>query len=105
MADIYPCVRKLDNYLDALAACKSLVDQLDNPPSQPEPIDIQAFKVSLRNQVIGGSGDKAAFFGTISTQPTVTSLDLQDMGLKATAANAIITERDALRAKVMAVIG
>ena len=54
------------------------------------------------NIVLAGGDWKAAFFGTLSTEPTITADDLQGGGLSSTAAAAVIAERDRLRAYFLA---
>jgi hypothetical protein len=49
------------------------------------------------NLVLAGGDWKAAFFGTLSTQPTIVAADLTAGGLSTTAAAAVIAERDRLR--------
>ncbi len=99
----YDQLRKIDAYFDALQAAKDVIAQAENI-TQPEPVDVVALKTSLRNQVIAGSGDKAAFFGTLTTEPTVTQADLELMGLKSLHAGAVIAERDRLRTAALALI-
>lgn len=93
----YTKAQRLKNYIEALAASKSVVEQVAGIV-QPDPIDEAAIKTMCRNQIVAGSADKAAFFGTLTTAPTVTASDLQALGMSAVAATAVIAERDRVRA-------
>lgn len=104
MADLYSKSDELQEYLFALKLGKQAIVKGQNPPPPPEPIDINAWKLSFRNQVIAGSSYKSNFFGTATEEPTVTAETLKSLGLTATAANAIIAERDKIRADALALI-
>jgi len=66
-------------------------------PEQPEPVDVLAWRTSLRNQVLAGSGEKAALLGTLSTEPTVSDAEV-DKALGA----GMAAERDRLRLEALA---
>lgn len=104
MALNYTLVGQLEAILESLTAAKGCETSAESI-QQPEPLDEAAIKTSLRNQVLAGSGVKAAFWGTLSTPPTVTAADLQAAGLSAAAASQIIAERDRLRAFFLGLLG
>jgi len=89
-------IRKLRAYCDALLKTRSVADESE--PEQPEKPDLDAWRTSVRNRILAGSGDKAALLGTLSTEPTVTAADLRDAGLLSTTAAELIAERDQVRA-------
>jgi len=94
-------LEKLKVYAESMIAA---LDALNEKPPEDKPAesaDMIGWKNSVRNRVLAGDGDKAAFFGTISTQPTVAARDLQDMGFDAATADALVKERDALRAAAL----
>ncbi len=97
MADFdYSKTRTLENYIEAMNASKGVIDTVA-AIKQPEPVNVDEIKTMCRNQIIAGSTDKAAFFGTITTLPTVTAANLQSLGMTAAAAAIMIAERDRVR--------
>lgn len=82
MALDYTKVHQLDKVLDLLQ----------------EAHDYELAVGTNANIVLAGGDWKAALFGTLSTEPTITSADLQAGGLSAAAAAAVIAERDRMRA-------
>lgn len=104
MADLIPRVKELEAYLEALQLGDAVLMQSENPPTDPEPVDLGALKMQWRNQVIAGSSFKAAFYGTLTTEPTVTVSTLVNLSLEQNAAEAIIVRRDSIRTAMLALI-
>jgi len=91
-------LEKLRAYAESMITA---LDALDEQPPEDKPAesaDMVGWKNSVRNRVLAGSGEKAAFFGTISTEPVIAARDLQDMGFDVATAEALIDERDKMRA-------
>jgi hypothetical protein len=92
---------RLEAYAKSIVAA---IDALNELPPEDQPgvvADVQGWKNSVRNRILAGSGDKAAFFGTISTEPVVTAQDLADLGIDGQVAVDLIAERDRLRAAAL----
>jgi len=60
---------RLRAWIDALLAAQAAADEPE--PEQPEKPDLDAWRTSVRNRILAGSGDKAALLGTLSTEPTI----------------------------------
>ena len=86
---------RLRDWCEALLAADSAISEPE--PEQPEPVDLDAWRISVRNRVLAGSGEKAALLGTLSTKPTVKAADI-DAALGA----GVSAERDRLRAAALA---
>lgn len=91
---------KLQTYIAALLAAQAVADEPE--PEQPEEIDLDAWKVSQRNRILAGAGDKAALLGTLSTEPTVDAVELAELGLDSKVAASLVTERDRVRSVAVA---
>jgi hypothetical protein len=103
MAVDYTKVNQNEQIMEALKAANDVKTTVEGI-QQPTPIDEAALKLSLRNQVLAGSGIKKAFLGGLTESPTIAASDLQTLGYTAAAANALIAERDALRAYFLALL-
>lgn len=79
--------------LTLLARAKTLTDTLTEESTYEE-------RLSVRNQILAGDGIAAQFWGTISTEPTVT-VDYAKTWLLPDIAETIITSRDATRAWII----
>jgi len=87
----------LKQVIDFTLAAHSVLSQPE--PEEPEPIDLAAFRTKIRNQVLAGSGVKAKWLGTLSTEPEYGTADLLDLGAFTPAAVQLLTDcRDELRA-------
>jgi hypothetical protein len=61
-------------------------------------------KTDTRNRILAGSGLKAAFLGTLSTEPTVNLEELKVRGVKDLEAEALIVERNRIRTEALSLI-
>lgn len=104
MVDLFTKAGELKEYLEALNAGRNAIQQGQNPPPDPPPLDVPAYKTSFRNKVIAGSSFKAKFYGTLTTKPKVTADTLKFLGMTAAAANAVIAERDKIRSGALELI-
>ena len=93
-------IKKLRAYLDAIIEASAVI--AEEQPKDPEPVDVAAWKTSVRNRILAGSGDKAALFGTLSTEPTVAEKELTDLDVYPSLAADICTARDDIRAAALA---
>jgi hypothetical protein len=89
--------RETAQYLNALVEARTAVDAGLNPPPELSGQDLTDYLTSCRNRALAGDGLKAAFLGTISTEPTVTQAELVARGVKEIEAGMLITERDVVR--------
>ena len=91
------------------AYAESIITAIDalnetQPEDQPGQVaDVQGWKNSVRNRILAGSGEKAAFFGTISTEPVVAARDLEGLGFDPDTAKALTDTRDELRDAALSV--
>jgi len=94
-----------------VGAMVTALEALNETPPEPdsklsaaenEQADLD-WRKSVRNRVLAGGGEKALFFGTLSTEPVIAVRDLIDLGWEEGMANDIITERDKLRAAALTV--
>ena len=95
--DIFQNAREYAVYLDTLAEANQILIDAVNATDE---IQLRSF----RNQILGGDGLKAAFIGTLSTEPTVTFQELVARGTKEPEAQMIINSRDDLRARALALV-
>lgn len=92
---------KLRAYADGVIEAIDVLNETAPEDKPAESADVIGWKNSVRNRVLAGSGDKAAFFGTLSTEPVVTAHDLENLGLDAGTAADLIVSRDELRAAAL----
>ena len=83
----------------ALAADAVLIQ---TAPEDPEPVDLVAYWTSVRNQILAGSGIKAEWLGTLSTEPQYDADDLEAIGFTAAEAARLTAVRDEMRATALA---
>ncbi len=93
-------VRKLHNYLGVILAAEAVLAEPE--PQAPEPVDVEAWKVSQANRILAGSGDKAALMGTLSTAPVVVEKTLTDLDVYPSLAADLVKRRDEIRATALA---
>ncbi len=96
-------LRKLRNTINALLQASEVMDEpMPKAERDMSAEEATAWKTSQRNRVLAGSGDKAEFLGTLSTEPVVSAADLEAMGVSKTDAAEMVAERDSLRAEALA---
>ena len=95
-------LRKLRSYLDALIVASEVLAEPEPKAVEAVPVDLEAWKLSKRNRILAGSGDKAEILGTLSTPPTVDDKALAAVGADPEVSKAIITARDSFRADALA---
>lgn len=74
----------------------------EEAPVDPEPVDIVKWKTSVKNRILAGSGIKARWLGTLSTEPEYNAADLEILGMTPAAAQLLTDCRDELRATALA---
>jgi len=93
-------IRKLRAYCDALLEAIDIADE--SGPSQQDPQDVlDDWRTDSSNRVLGGSGFKAEIIGGYATAPTVTSADLEALGVSKSVAAEMIVERDRVRTEAI----
>jgi hypothetical protein len=100
--DIFSNAVTMAAYLSAFNETKQQFDAALNPDASLTGQALTDFYTSCRNQALAGDGLKAAFMGTLSTAPTVTYDELLARQTAPDGAMALITNRDALRAALLA---
>lgn len=90
---------KLQAYTSGVIAALDALNE--QPPENASAEDEGAWRKSVRNRIIAGGGEKARFFGTISTEPVVMAPDLEQLGFTRETAEALVAERDKLRAMAL----
>jgi len=94
-------LKRLKEVVDFTLAAQVVLSESE--PTDPEPVDVPAWRASVRNRVLAGSGVKAAWLGTLSTEPEYGATDLAGMGMTAAAAALLVGCRDDLRAAALAI--
>jgi len=93
----------LKQIVDFTLAAQAVLSEEEPTVQEIEPVDIIAWRISIRNRVLAGSGVKAAWLGTLSTEPEYGVDDLLSLGaLTPTAAQLLTNCRDDLRAAALA---
>jgi len=95
-------LRLLKQVVDFTLAAQGVLSESE--PEQPEPVDVNAWRTSVRNRVLAGSGVKAAWLGTLSTEPEYGANDVAALGVTAAAAVLLTECRDELRAAALAMV-
>jgi hypothetical protein len=96
--------QKLAAYCQVLCDANNALSSGQNPPADPPPLDVAAYRLMFRNIILAGSADKLAFMGGLTQAPTVTAATLTGLGFTVSTANAIIAERDRIRAAALALV-
>ena len=84
-------------YLQALVDGYSYLAQVNDDMTSDE-------LRSIRNQVLAGDSLKAAFLGTLSTEPTVLLEECKARGLKDAEAEMVIAQRDEIRQRALGLV-
>jgi hypothetical protein len=95
--DIFQNAREYAVYLETLSSANQILKDAEGVTDEDQ-------LRSFRNMILGGDGLKAAFIGTLSTEPTVNLDELMARGTKETEAQMIIDSRDSLRTRALALV-
>jgi hypothetical protein len=96
-------LRKLRTYCGELIAAHEVLAEPAPEAKEAVAVDLTAWKLSQSNRILAGSGDKAALFGTLSTEPTMDAKALATaLDLYPSAAEAIVAEAVKIRAEALA---
>ena len=93
-------LKLLKDVVDFTLAAQQVLSESE--PVDPEPVDVKSWRASVRNRVLAGSGVKAKWLGTLSTDPVYGAKDLTALGVTAAAAELLTGCRDELRAAALA---